>query len=133
MKIVDVPQDLKYYKDSIVRDVNYAVDDNGLYEAVISDGWQAKTDALDAVWNKINNECEVILDKVKKGETSLLEYYATKNLMTIELLSSYTGFSKRKIRKHFDPKNFDKLDYKTLQIYADTLRITVEKLTSMPV
>ena len=29
MKLKDVPQDLKYYKDTVIRDVNYAVDDDG--------------------------------------------------------------------------------------------------------
>ena len=132
MNIKDVPQDLKYYKESIVRDINYAIDDNGIYNAVVSDGWEAKSDALDAVWNNINNECNDILERIKIGKASLLEYYAKKNLMTIDLLSSYTGFPKRTIRKHFEPKNFVKLDHKTLQTYADTLRVTVEELTSMP-
>lgn len=132
MNIKDVPQDLKYYKGSIVRDINYATDENGVYKAVISNGWEAKSDALDAVWNDINNKCEDILERVKKGKASLLEYYATKNLMTVELLSSYTGFPKRTIRKHFDPKYFVKLDYKTLKKYADTLRITVDELKSIP-
>ena len=125
MNIKDVPQDLKYYKGSIVRDINYATDENGVYKAVISNGWEAK-------YVEINNKCEDILERVKKGKASLLEYYATKNLMTVELLSSYTGFPKRTIRKHFDPKYFVKLDYKTLKKYADTLRITVDELKSIP-
>lgn len=47
MKVKDVPQDLKYYKDSVVRDVAYAVDEEGEYHAVVSDGWEAKNDALE--------------------------------------------------------------------------------------
>ncbi|MBP5778182.1 MAG: BtrH N-terminal domain-containing protein [Prevotella sp.] len=47
MKVKDVPQDLKYYEGSHVRDVNYAVDDDGKYQVVLSDGWSPKTEALE--------------------------------------------------------------------------------------
>ncbi len=47
MKVKDVPQDLKYYRGTPIRDVNYAVDDEGKYQAVLSDGWQPKTEALE--------------------------------------------------------------------------------------
>lgn len=47
MKVEDVPQDLKYFKDSVVRDVAYAVDNDGKYQMVMSDGWEVKNDALD--------------------------------------------------------------------------------------
>lgn len=47
MKVKEVPQDLKYYKDSVVRDLTYAVDEEGQYKAVVSDGWEVKNDALE--------------------------------------------------------------------------------------
>ena len=47
MKIEEVPQDLKYFKVGFVRDQNYAVDDEGKYHKVWSDGWDVKNDALD--------------------------------------------------------------------------------------
>ena len=47
MTVKDVPQDLKYYEGTHVRDVNYAVDDEGKYQAVLSDGWAPKTEALE--------------------------------------------------------------------------------------
>ena len=132
MKVSDVPQDLNYYKDTVVRDLNYAVDEQGRYQAVVSDGWETKDDALDVAWDDIREKCDEVLERIKKGETSPLEYHAVKNLMPINLLSSYTGFSKRTIRKHFNPANFIKLDNDTLSIYADVLRITVEELKTIP-
>lgn len=132
MKVSDVPQDLNYYKDTVVRDLNYAVDEQGRYQAVVSDGWEAKDDALDVAWDDVREQCDEVLERIKKGETSPLEYHAVKNLMPINLLSSYTGFSKRTIRKHFNPANFIKLDNDTLSIYADVLRITVEELKTIP-
>lgn len=47
MKTEDVPQDLKYFRGSVVRDQNYAVDSEGRYHMVTSDGWAPKNDALD--------------------------------------------------------------------------------------
>ena len=38
MKIEEVPQDLKYCKDAVVRDQCYAVDEDGKYQMVKSDG-----------------------------------------------------------------------------------------------
>ena len=131
MKVEDVPQDLKYFKGTIVRDVDYAVDSQGRYQPVISDGWTTKNEALEVTLDDINERCEEILERVRRGETSPLEYYAEKNLMTIDLLSDYSGISKRNIRKHFDPGNFAKLDDETLGKYADALRITVEELKTM--
>lgn len=132
MKVEDVPHDLKYYDGYVVRDVAYAVDKNGKYQGVISEGWTAKNDAIEITFDAINEECEEILVRVKKGQTSLLEYYAAKNLMPIDLLADYSGFSKKTIKKHFDPKVFDCLDRAVLEIYADVLRITVEQLTTTP-
>jgi hypothetical protein len=57
MKVEEVPQDLKYYDGTIVRDVNYAVDDEGRYQAVMSDGWAPKTEALElALENDVDQE-----------------------------------------------------------------------------
>jgi hypothetical protein len=47
MKIEEVPQDLKYCKDAVVRDQCYAVGEDGKYQMVKSDGWTPKNDALD--------------------------------------------------------------------------------------
>ena len=52
MKTEEVPQDLKYYEGSVIRDVNYAVDEEGHYKAVVSDGWEAKTEALELALNE---------------------------------------------------------------------------------
>lgn len=132
MKVEEVPQDLKYFKGTVVRDVDYAVDADGNYQMVVSDGWTPKNEALEITLADIDEQCQEILRRVKAGESSPLEYYAAKNLMDVDLLSDYTGFSKRTIRKHFLPDNFAKLDEKTLETYADVLRITVAELTTIP-
>lgn len=132
MKTEDVPQDLKYAKGTVVRDIAYAVDNDGKYTSVVSDGWDVKTDALDLAWDEINEQCDDILKRIKNGTSSPLEYYAAKGLMDVRLLSTYTGISKWRIRRHFKPKNFNSLDNETLAKYADALRMAVEQLKTMP-
>jgi len=132
MKVKDVPQDLKYFKGTVIRDLEYAVDDKGKYQSVLSDGWTPKNDALEITMDDVYQQCDEILERIKQGKTSPLEYHAKKNLMPLDLLSEYSGFSKRTIQKHFDPKVFSNLDEETLSVYADVLRITIEELRSVP-
>lgn len=132
MKIEDVPQDLKYLQGTIIRDLDYAVDDDGQYRAVMSSGWTPKNDALEITMDEIYEQCDEILERVRAGETSPLEYHAARNLMPIDLLSDYSGFSKRTIRKHFDPEVFAKLSEDTLEKYAEVLRITIDELITVP-
>lgn len=117
---------------TVIRDLDYAVDEDGKYQAVRSDGWSPQNDALEVTMDGIDEECQEILQRVRAGETSPLEYHAARNVMPLDLLAQYTGFSKRKVRKHLDPKNFNKLDDETLAAYADALRITVDELKSIP-
>ncbi len=132
MKVEDVPQDLKYTDGYIVRDIAYAVDADGRYTSVVSDGWNVKSEALDLALDEIREKCDEIKQRIEAGTASNLEYYATKNIMDISLLSKYTGFPKWKIRRHFKQKFFSRLDGETLAKYADALRITVDTLTSKP-
>jgi len=128
MKKEDVPQDLRYFKDNVVRDILYAVDENGHFTPVISDGWSVKNDALEAVWDEIREQCEAIRRQVITKELSPLAYHIKKSLQSIGMLSSYSKIPKRKIRKHLKYAEFLKLHEHTLQKYADAMRITVEEL-----
>ena len=67
MKLKDVPQDLKYYKDTVIRDVNYAVDDDGRYHAVSSDGWAPKTEALELALDEAGDEEQRSRMKLQAG------------------------------------------------------------------
>ena len=128
MKTEEVPQDMQFFKDKIVRDVMYAVDENGIYKPVLSDGWDVKNDALNAVWDDIREQCTEIRLQVQAKEVSPLVYHMKKSLQDVGMLSSYADVPKRKIRKHMQYDEFMKLDDETLQKYADAMRITVEEL-----
>lgn len=132
MKVEEVPQDNRYLDGTVMRDLTYAVDKDGNYKAVQSLGWSPKNDALEYTLDYIDEECEEIAQRVREGQTSPLEYHMEKSIMSIELLSEYTGIAKRKIKKHFNPVEFAHLDENTLRKYAEALRLTVEELKQIP-
>ena len=128
MKAKEVPQDLKYFKDKVIRDLTYAIDEEGRYTSIFSDGWDVKNDLLGIVWDEIMEECEPVRQRVLAKELSPIAYHMKKNLQDIGMLAAYSGIPKRKIKKHLQYEAFIKLDEKTLQQYADALRISVEEL-----
>ena len=128
MKTKDVPQDLKYFKDKVIRDVMYAVDEDGRYTGVVSDGWSVKNDVLATVWEDILEDCEPIRQQVLRKKASPLAYHMKKNLQDVAMLASYAGIPKRKVKKHLEYEAFAGLDDQTLAQYADALRITVDEL-----
>jgi len=128
MKKEEVPQDLPYYESHSHRDLLYVIDENGRYVSVVSDGWSVKNDAIKAVWDEIQEECDEIRQQFIEKKISPLAYHIKKSLQDVVILSAYSGIPKRKIRKHLKYEEFMKLDEKTLQKYADAMRITVEEL-----
>ena len=132
MKVEDVPQDGKFLVDSVARDVCYAIDEQGNYQAVVSKGWDVKADALQIVLDDVLEQCEPIRQRVLRHEVSPLAYHMEKNLMDIDMLADNSGISKRKVKKHMEYDEFQKLDRETLENYAYTLRITVDELVTVP-
>ncbi len=131
MKVSDVPQDGKILESSGVRDLCYAVDENGDYKQIVSVGWDAKNVALDYTWESIYQECEEIKREVLSGEKSPLAYHLHRLVMTPEILSDYSGFSRREIKRWCKKKHFDKMSDVQLDRVAAALRISVEQLTSL--
>ncbi|MDR2533227.1 MAG: hypothetical protein LBC81_00350 [Tannerellaceae bacterium] len=131
MKKEEVPQDSKYLEPTTLRDLYYAVDSNGRYVPVSSVGWEAQNEALSITWENIAEEAEATRNEALLGQTSPLAYHMEINLLTPGLLSSYSGISRKNIRKHLNPDAFKALDDDTLQKYANAFGITVEQLKTV--
>jgi hypothetical protein len=128
MKKEEVPQDTGYLEPTNVRDIYYAVDENGDYCQVQSTGWSAKTEALSLTWECILDEAESVRQEVLAGEKSPLAYHIQARLFDIGMLSAYSGIPKKTIKKHLQPEEFERLDDTFLEKYANTLDITVDEL-----
>lgn len=127
MKKEDVPQDPSALT-GITRDLCYVKDKDGKYTTDLSIGWDVKKQALDNAWEDINERVLEAAALVKKGEKSPIYYFMELKLMDIGLLSSYTGFWKWTIKRHFKPSVFNSLSTKKLELYAKTFDISVDEL-----
>ena len=127
MKKKEVPQD-EGLMEGRFEDVNYALDENGNYVAVLSKGWAPKNDAMLQAWDLIHEKVEQVKQEVLAGKVSPIAYFMEKNIMTVKLLAEYVELPKRKVRKHLKPEKFAQLEDDILQRYADTFEITLEQL-----
>jgi len=123
MKKRDVPQD-----KSVFTDLYYAVDDEGNYTTTTSSGWDPKKIALDNAMRQVNERTEEAKKRVLDGKSSPIEYYMEKNKMDVNILASYTGIWKWRVRRHLKPNVFKKLSSKTLSKYAEVFDVSIDQL-----
>jgi len=128
MKKSEVPQDESNLASTNLRELCYAVDENGEYTTEHTTGWDPKTIALSNAIDEIKERVALARSKVLAGETSPIEYYMELHKMDLSVLASYVGIWKWRVKRHFKPLVFRKLSKKTLQKYADIFDITIEKL-----
>jgi hypothetical protein len=95
--------------------------------------WEKKLDACELVIVKQAQELEDIRQQILDGKLSPLAYHIQINLFNVKLLASYTGISKRSIKKHIKPDYFYRLDEETLNKYANVFEVTVEELKEIPI
>ncbi len=127
MKKEDIPQDQSALT-GVTRDVCYVKDKDGKYTTDLSIGWQVKKQALDNAWEDIHERVKEALEKVRRNEVSPIVYFMELKLMDIPLLSSYTGFWRWTIKRHFKPSVFNTLSDKKLMIYAKAFDISINDL-----
>lgn len=131
MKKKEVPQDKSNLESANFRELCYAVDEDGKYTTANSSGWEPKTVALNNAIEEINERIEDAKNRVQKGETSPIEYYMELHKMDVGILASYVGLWQWRVKRHFKPAVFKKLNNKTLQKYADVFEISIDKLKNI--
>ncbi len=131
MKKEDVPQDESKLETANIREMYYALDENGEYTTEVSTGWDPKTIALNNALEQIKERAEDAKRKVLNNETSPIEYYMELNKMDVPILASYVGFWQWQVKRHFKPSVFQRLNSKKLQKYADVFEISVEQLKNI--
>ena len=126
MKKSEIPQD----KSNFI-DLYYALDDKGNYTTSTSSGWNPKTIASDNAMRDISERTEKARMRVLEGKTSPIEYYMEMHKMDPNILSSYVGIWKWRVKRHFRPSIFKILSKKTLKKYADAFDISIDQLKSI--
>ena len=128
MKQSEVPQD-KGHLNSL-KEVYYAIDEKGDFSQTLSTGWDAKNIVQTETFKILEERTEIALQKVQNGEVSPIVYFMEKNKMDLSILSSYVSMWKWRVKRHFKPAVFTKLNDRVLKKYADVFEISVEELKS---
>ena len=123
-----VPQDKSNLTKNNVKELLYATDENGNYTTTLSTGWEPKTIALSNSIDEINERIAEAKMQVETGEASPICYYMEVNKMDLTILASYVGLWKWRVKRHFKPTVFAKLNDKILKKYADAFAISVDQL-----
>jgi hypothetical protein len=130
MKKDQVPQD-RGFSDG-VREIAYAVDENGRYVRVPTRGWEPKTVANDQAWEVIDEAVAEAKRRIRAGKRSPLAYHMARNQMDVGLLAAYVGLPRWRVRRHLKPAVFRKLSAEILGRYADVFGLRVEALRDIP-
>lgn len=123
-----VPQDKSNLTKNNVKELLYATDENGEYTTTLSTGWEPKTIALSNSIDEINERIAEAKQQVLNGEVSPVCYYMELNKMDLTILAGYVDMWKWRVKRHFKPAVFAKLNDKTLQKYADAFDISIAEL-----
>ncbi|MGB5751171.1 MAG: hypothetical protein WBM69_29650 [Desulfobacterales bacterium] len=131
MKIKEVPQDdIKAFKGFGTKAI-YAVDENGRYARTSTSGWEAEEVVLRDVVDDFAKMAEDAKTRVFKGETSPIEYYMNKYYMDLPALARGMGLARWRVKRHFNPNVFNKLNRKMLQQYADFFNTDIDTLKNI--
>lgn len=132
MKKEEVPQDGDNSTYGGEKKLLYAVDDQGDVIGVKSAGWEVESEATQSALQQIALQCDDSWQRVTAGKTAPLEYYMAYRRMDVALLSQTSGIFQWRIRRHFNPARFSRLNHKILNRYAEALGLTIETLQSIP-
>ena len=130
MQKKDVPQDNGMNRG--LREIAYAVDEDGRYVQVPSLGWEPKNVANAQAWAVITEDVRAQIRLVRDGKRSPIAYHLARNLMSVGLLASYVRLPRWRVKRHLKPSVFNRLKPEILQRYADLFGLTPAELRRIP-
>jgi len=131
MKISEIPQDnIKTMQG--MKKALYAVDDQGNYARAATSGWEAEEVVLTQVIDDFEAKAGAAALRVRKNETSPIEYFMYKKWMDPLTLAQAVGLYRWQVKRHFKPRVFNRLDDKTLNEYARIFGVSVDALKNFP-
>ena len=128
MKESEVPQDTSSLGENSLKELCYAVNEKGEYVTALSAGWEPKTIVQQATLDAISVRIEEAKQQVEQGIVSPIVYYMELQRMDLTTLAAYVKLWKWRVKRHFNPTTFNKLNSSILERYATVFNITVEEL-----
>ena len=131
MRADQVPQD-KSSTYAGHKKLLYAQDKRGRYCGVQSSGWEIEAAAtLDAV-ELYRERAQQAWCEVSAGRKSPLYFYMHQCRMDEALLSQLTGLWRWRVKRHFKPEVFARLNPAILARYAQAMDLSPTQLTQLP-
>lgn len=114
------------------KEVVYALDDEGNYTTVQSEGWEVK-DAVNAVARRvIDQQVAAALEKIRLGKASPLLYYAARHQISGGALAQHVGLPRWRVWWHLKPRGFARMSEKDRQAYQELLDISDADFGKLP-
>ena len=127
MKLSEVPQDdVRTLQGE--RKALYALDDQGHYIQTTTKGWEVEEVVLHEVIGDFEEKAGAAALRVRRQETSPIEYFMFKRWMDPLTLAQAMGLYRWQVRRHFQPAVFRKLRDETLREYARIFRVSIDVL-----
>jgi hypothetical protein len=130
MKANEVPQDITYYEGK--KRACYALNDEGKYIIVPSSGWCTEEIVNGLAVAELAAKLEKTRQEVLKGLKSPLVYHMEQRQMTLDILAKTAGMCRFRVRRHFHPEVFARLNGAILKRYAQALALNIQELKSVP-
>ena len=83
---------------------------------------------MEQAWEQVNEKVLQAEQAVRKGELSPIAYFMEKNMMELAVLARHMGKFGFQIKRHMNPRVFNRLPARTLAKYAYVFRIDVDTL-----
>lgn len=131
MKVNEVPQDDPKLSTKELKELCYAVDEDGNYTSELSQGWKPKADALHASIEAINEQAEIYRQKALQQEISPVQYLMELKRMDLRTVAAYTGFFKWSVKRHFKFAVFSNLSEPKKMKYCNTFDLSLEELNGL--
>lgn len=110
------------------RELLYYYDPQGKYEKKVQFMGDTVKVVAQQCWDVFNERIEEAKQKVLAGKVSPIVYYMEKNIADPSTVSKMAGISLWRVKRHFKPNVFKRLNEKILKKYAEAFRISVEQL-----
>lgn len=113
------------------KELSYHYKEGGNFEKIV--GFHPDQDRviLQQAWDLFHERIEEARQKVLKGEVSPVVYFMEKTLLDPLNLSMMAGISLWRVKRHFKPRVFKKLNQKTLAKYAEAFNVSVDQLKNV--
>ncbi len=110
------------------RKAMYALDPDGRYQVVPSNGWQVEETVTAMAVAAYAEAAADALQRVRAGRASPIEYLMYRHRLDHPTLAQETGLWQWQVKRHCRPGPFARLGERTLRRYAEVFGMGVDEL-----